>query len=88
MIEQNLSVETPLLSETEQLREEKIAARRKKRKRYVKRCRCRECGQPKHYICLEHHPRRKTGIKKLLHQIRYQSKKLLFNLAEGLGLIE
>lgn len=88
MIEQTLTNETPLLSEIEQLREEKRAARRGNRKRYLKRSRCRECGQPKKYICLEHHPHRKTGVKRLLHKIRYYSKRLYFYIAKKLNLVE
>lgn len=84
MIEQTLINETLLTPETEKLPKEK----KTKRKRYVKRCRCKKCGKPKHYICLEHHPHRKTGVKRLLHKIRYNSKRLYFYMAKKLNLVE
>lgn len=84
MIEQTLVIETSLPSETNQLPTEQKA----KRKRYVKRCCCKQCGKPKHYICLEHHNYKKTGIKRLLNRIRYYSKKFFFNLAGRLRLVE
>lgn len=70
--------------ETENLTEEVIKQRRKdksrNRKRTIKRHCCSLCGEPKHYVCLEHHPnQRNKGFRKLWKKLRYNSKNLYFN---------
>ncbi len=73
----------------EQRRNEKISLKRANRRRTIKKSCCKECGEPKHYICLKHHPnQRNKGFRKLWKKIRYNSKKLYFNLAKTLNLIE
>jgi hypothetical protein len=67
------------------------AARRKKRTRKIARQCCKECGQPKHYICLEHNSQIKLKIKPtifktLSKRFRVYSRKVYFNLARKLGL--
>jgi hypothetical protein len=51
---------------------------------------CGICGQYKHYVCLErHNPRKKqTGFKRILKRSRYYSRKIYYNLAKNLGLLE
>jgi len=51
---------------------------------------CKICGNHKHYVCLEHHnpPKKPTGIKRILKRSRYYSRKIYYNLAKNLGLIE
>lgn len=87
MIEETLINETPVLSKAQQLRKEKRAARRKRRRRYIRKGCCSQCGQPKHYICLEHNQHRHFGesfFKRLFRKRRYYARKLLFTLAEKL----
>lgn len=56
---------------------------------WINKHRCHLCGVPKSYICLKDYPNwKKKGIKKLWKQIRYNSKKLYFNLAKKLNLAE
>jgi hypothetical protein len=63
------------------------AERRKNRKRKIVRHCCQECGQPKHYICLQHNQQIKPPIfKVILKRFRYYSKKFYFNVAGRLGL--
>jgi hypothetical protein len=51
---------------------------------------CKVCGLSKNYVCLEcHNPRNKlTGIKRILKKSMYYSRKIYYNLARNLGLIE
>jgi hypothetical protein len=49
---------------------------------------CKICGQPKHRVCFEHHNFPKKGFSKVLKKIRYYSRKLYFNLARKLKLVE
>ncbi len=65
------------------------AAQRKRRRRTIKRVCCSQCGQPKHYICLEHNTQiKQTIFKRFPNRLRYHTKKFCFNLAEKLGLIQ
>jgi hypothetical protein len=65
------------------------AAQRKRRRRTIKRSCCSQCGQPKHYICLEHHRQKKRAFfKRFPNRLRYHTKKFCFKLAEKLGLIQ
>lgn len=93
VIEETAIDETPQLTEAEQLRKEMRAAKRKRRRQSgVKKSCCRECGKPKHRICLEHHSFKKTEIEKLLlkpfRRTRYYFKKLYFTIARTLGFVE
>lgn len=84
MIEQNTQT-----AETDQKRKERRAARRNAKRRYVKKNCCRECGQPKHYICLEHNSNlRKPLWKRFISKSRYNSRKLFFNLARKVGFVD
>lgn len=77
------------LSEVEQMRKEKRAARKKRQRRTLKRHCCEMCGQPKHYICLEHNQNRKESfLKRLFRKRRYYVRKVYFSLAAKLGFIE
>lgn len=58
-----------------------------KNHRKLKRA-CKECGQSKHYICLEHHPQKKSSISKILGKIRRYSRKFYFGVARKLGFVE
>lgn len=73
----------------QEARKLKRAARRKNaRKKITKQC-CSQCGQPKHYICLEHNPYKKRSFfKRLPSRVRYYSRKFYFNLATRIGLAE
>jgi hypothetical protein len=63
------------------------AARRKNRKRKIVRHCCKQCGEPKHYICLTHNQQIKPPIfKVILKRFRYYLKKSYFNFARKLGL--
>jgi hypothetical protein len=65
------------------------AAQRKRRRRTIKRVCCSQCGQPKHYICLEHNTQiKQTIFKRFPNRLRYHTKKFCFKLAEKLGLIQ
>jgi uncharacterized protein YuzE len=62
------------------------AARRKNRKRKIVRHCCKKCGQPKHYICLEHGQKfKQTIFKRLPKKFKYYTKKFYFNVAQKLG---
>ncbi len=78
--------------ETENLTDEIIEQRREKsrnRKRTIKRCRCKLCGEPKHYICLNHPPPRPLkGLRRILKRIKYHSRKVYFNLLKNLKFVE
>lgn len=82
--------------ETKNLSREMIELRRKERKpikranrrKNIKRSCCKECGQPKHYICLEHNSHKKLGfIKRIQKLIRYNLRKIFFNVFAKLGFI-
>jgi hypothetical protein len=63
------------------------AVRRKNRKRKIVRHCCKQCGEPKHYICLTHNQQIKPPIfKVMLKRFRYYSKKFYLNLARKLRL--
>jgi hypothetical protein len=63
------------------------AARRKDRKRKIVRHCCKECGQPKHYICLQHNQQIKPPIfKVILKKLRRYAKKFYFGAAGRFGL--
>jgi hypothetical protein len=53
---------------------------------------CPICKQSKHYICLEHHDRKKTAFEKFIERpgkrIRYYSRKVYFNVARKFGFEE
>ena len=84
MIEQ-----TTQLLETERIRKEKRAARRKLRRGKITKHCCQVCGKPKHYICLEHnqHWFGEPSFKKFFRKRRYYARKLFFTLAEKLGFV-
>ena len=78
------------MNEAKQLTEEQRIEkkrRKKQQRRTIRRHCCSECGQPKHYICLEHNlPNPKgTRLSKVPKKIRYYSRKLFFNFARNLG---
>jgi hypothetical protein len=63
------------------------AERRKNRKRKIVRHCCPKCGQPKHYICLQHNQQIKPPIfKVILKRFRYYTKKFYYNVAGRFGL--
>lgn len=60
----------------------------KRRRRKGGGC-CGQCGQPKHYVCLYHHPFPKTrGLKKVFKNIRYHVRKFYFNWARRLKFVD
>ncbi len=82
--------------ETKKLSREIIEQRRKERKlvkranrKIIKKSCCKECGQPKHYVCLEHNPyRRKSFFNKLIKKRRYYARKIYFSVAKKLKFID
>ncbi len=53
----------------------------RKRRNHSKR-HCEQCGQPKHYVCQEHHNFQKKGLKKIYAKIRRRVRKFYFGLSE------
>ncbi len=90
-------MEKKTMFETKKLSREKIEQRRLERKpikranrnkRIIKQC-CKQCGEPKHYICLDHHTMPTPKISELiLKKLRYYSRKLYFSLARKLNFAE
>ncbi|MDQ2747818.1 MAG: hypothetical protein M3T96_11235 [Acidobacteriota bacterium] len=76
------------LTEAEQLRKETRAARRKRRRGYLKKLCCKQCGEPKHYVCLEHHNFKKKGLEKLYSKFNRYARKFYFNLKKRLNFVE
>lgn len=78
--------------ETENLTVEMIEQKREKRRnrrRTIKRHRCKACGLPKHYVCLDHlPPQPRRGLGKILQRIKYYSRKAYFNLLKNLKFVE
>ena len=76
----------------EQIRDEIIEKRRAERKdrkrarrKTIKRHCCRQCGEPKHYICLEHnHNRKASFLKRIVRKSRRYGRKIYFMLAAKL----
>ena len=66
----------------EQRRQDRKAVKRNNRQRTIKKSCCNECGQRKHYICLDHHQFPNKGLKKIIKQIRYRVRKFYFGLSE------
>ena len=78
------------ISETEQIRKEERAVRRRNRNRKITRGCCQFCGQDKHYICLQHnshHLSKESFFKRLFRKRRYYTRKLIFTLAEKFGFV-
>jgi uncharacterized protein YuzE len=72
----------------EVIKKSERAARKKNRKGKIVRHCCKLCGQPKHYICLEHnHQIKPAFFKRLPKRFRYYLRKLYFNAARKLGLV-
>lgn len=95
VIEESAIDETLTLTEAEQLRKEKRAAKRKvyreRRRKYIKKHCCPKCGKPKHYICLTHNQYqylREPFFKRLFRKRRYYARKLYFSLAKTFGFVE
>jgi hypothetical protein len=79
---------TSITVETE-IKKAERAARRKNRKRKIVRHCCKQCGEPKHYICLTHNQQIKPPIFKVkLKRFRYYIKKFYFNVAGRFGLAD
>ena len=78
--------------ETENLTDEIIKQRRKdksrNRKKTIKRHCCSLCGEPKRYICLDHHPRPRKGLRRIWGRIKYYSRKTYFNLLRNLKFVD
>ena len=77
-----------LLSESEQLKKEKRRIRRKSKRRLIRRHSCNQCGERKHYICLNHHDFKKKGITKIYAVIRRYSRKVYFAFLVSIGFAE
>ncbi len=79
------------IENSEESLKQQRAARRKMGRRYLKKHCCRKCGQPKHYVCLQHnfhqHPVKESSFKKLLRRRRYYARKLYFTVARKLRLV-
>lgn len=60
----------------------------KKRKKRSKVKHCKQCGQPKHYICQTHHNFKKQGFAKIYSKIRRCWRKIYFAFAVKLGFAE
>ena len=77
------------IEKIEQRRLERKPMKRKNRRRKITRHYCKKCGEPKHYICLEHHS---VVVKKTIWRIisrpRYYARKIYFSFAVKLGLAE
>lgn len=72
----------------EQRRQERRAVKRANQRRKITRHCCNECGQPKHYICLEHNQHlKKPFLLRLPQRIRYYSRKFYFNLVRRFGFV-
>ncbi len=85
MIEQPMKLSRETI---EQRREERKEVKRKNRRKRITRHCCQQCGQPKHYICLEHnHNLREPFFKRLPKQIKYYSRKLYFTMAKKAGFV-
>ena len=81
--------ETMQLSEKDKIiegRKAKNRARKKALRRKIKRHNCKECGLPKHYICLEHYQQRPPLYRRLPKKIRYYAKRFCFAVARKAGL--
>lgn len=82
--------ETIQLSEKDQIREARKVRRRERRKSNrikIKRHCCKQCGLPKHYICLDHHPQRKPFYLRFPKKIRYYFRKFYYALARKTGFV-
>jgi uncharacterized protein YfbU (UPF0304 family) len=77
------------ITDKREIKKAERAARRKNRKKKIVRACCKDCGQPKHYICLEHNQyKRRTIFQTLRKRVRYYSRKLYFNFGKKLGFAE
>ncbi len=81
--------------ETEELSTEKIeqsrtegkSSRTANRKKKITRHCCLECGEPKHYVCLEHHNFQKTGLQRIYAKARSGVRTVYFTLARKLNFV-
>jgi uncharacterized protein YuzE len=61
----------------------------KNRARKITRRCCKECGQPKHYICLKHNSQFKPATFRILpKRFKYYMRKFYFNVARKIGIVE
>ncbi len=59
--------------------------RENRKRKIANRC-CKECGQPKSYVCLKHNQQIKPTIFKVIRKkFRYYTRKFYFNSARKLG---
>ncbi|HEY0428702.1 MAG TPA: hypothetical protein VGC76_13055 [Pyrinomonadaceae bacterium] len=73
------------LSKIEQRRLERKPNKRKNRRRKITRHSCKECNEPKHYICFNHNSdvRRYSKVERFFKRLRYKTKKLFFYLGKN-----
>jgi hypothetical protein len=71
----------------ERRRAERKVLRNKNRRRTIRKACCKECGQPKHYVCLEHHQFPNKGFKRFHKKVRQFARKMKFILAKSLNLL-
>ncbi len=75
--------------QVEQRRKVTRPIKRKNRKIKITRTCCKECGQPKHYICLTHNSQKKKHwIYKIFTKPRYYFRKFYFGVARKLGFVD
>lgn len=73
----------------EQKQLKRKAAKKRRKNRIIRHC-CKECGKPKHYICLDHntHLKRHNPYLKVLRKIRHYARKSYFSLARSFGVVK
>ncbi len=77
------------VTDRQEIKKVERAARRKNRKSKIVRHCCKDCGQPKHYICLEHNQYKKRTMFQMFQKcVRYYLRKLYFNFGKKLGFAE